>query len=271
MCSSLILMIICDLIAHASYCWSIPEFRYFSYYHYRINSRHFAEHNKLCNPIFTTFHRGCARILSYDILEELQNEKELSKDDEKNIVNYIKESQESLIQFEDTTNIHKNIIFIIVESYMSFTSDMKVQGKEITPFLNSLRHDSTIYYNGHLAPNITIGESSDGQYIYMTGLLPLKSHITVSKAQSKVLPGLAFLLQSEGYKSQMIIPTAPTMWNQSTMCKQYGIAQLFSANDYNNNSKQELNDQEVFELASKIDHLNKDEKFLGLKFCKEMK
>ena len=53
----------------------------------------------------------------------------------------------------------KNLIFIIVESYMAVTSDLKVNGKEITPFLNSLKRDSTVYYNGHVRTNITIGES----------------------------------------------------------------------------------------------------------------
>ena len=48
----------------------------------------------------------------------------------------------------------KNLIFIIVESYMAVTSDLIVDGKEITPFLNRLKRDSTVYYNGHVRSNI---------------------------------------------------------------------------------------------------------------------
>jgi len=84
-----------------------------------------------------------------------------------------------------TVEGEKNLIFIIVESYLSVTSDLKVGGKEITPFLNSLKCDSSVYYNGHMRPNIEMGESSDGQFIYMAGLLPLKSEITVTLSRTR--------------------------------------------------------------------------------------
>ena len=45
----------------------------------------------------------------------------------------------------DSTMIRKNLIFVIVESYLSATSDLKVDGKEITPFLNQLKRDSSVY------------------------------------------------------------------------------------------------------------------------------
>ena len=35
----------------------------------------------------------------------------------------------------------RNVILVIVESYMSFTSDLKVDGREVTPFLNSLKRE----------------------------------------------------------------------------------------------------------------------------------
>ena len=44
----------------------------------------------------------------------------------------------------------KNLIFILVESYMSFVSDMKIDGREVTPFLNALKNDSSVYFNSHM-------------------------------------------------------------------------------------------------------------------------
>ena len=78
---------------------------------------------------------------------------------------------------------------------MSVSSDMRVDGKEITPFLNKLKQSDSVYYNGHLAPNITIGESGDGQFIYLTGVLPLRSKVTVGEAKSKSFPALPRLLK----------------------------------------------------------------------------
>ena len=147
----------------------------------------------------------------------------------------------------------KNLIFIIVESYMAVTSDLTVNGKEITPFLNSLKRDSTVYYNGHLRSNITIGESSDGQLIYMTGLLPMKSEITVNIAKDKRLIGLPELLKQAGCtkQTQIIVPTSPTFWEQDKMNERYGIDTMYSKFDCPKelHGNEDLNDEQVFELA----------------------
>ena len=147
----------------------------------------------------------------------------------------------------------KNLIFIIVESYMSVTSDLTVNGKEITPFLDSLKRDSAVYYNGHVRPNITIGQSSDGQLIYMTGLLPMKCEITVNIAKDKRLIGLPELLKQAGRtkQAQIIVPTAPTFWEQDKMNERYGIDTMYSKFDCSKelHGNEDLNDEQVFELA----------------------
>ena len=95
-------------------------------------------------------------------------------------------------------------------------------------YLNALKHDSTVYYNGHVQSNITLGESSDGQFIYMTGLLPLRSAITISKIRNNKLPSLPKVLAQKGLRSIMIIPTLPSFWDQDKMCQQYGFDKLSS-------------------------------------------
>ena len=149
----------------------------------------------------------------------------------------------------------KNLIFIIVESYMSVTSDLTVNGKEITPFLNRLKRDSTVYYNGHVRPNITIGESSDGQLIYMTGLLPMKCEISVNIAKDKRLVGLPELLKQAGRtkQAQIIVPTSPTFWEQDKMNLRYGIEKMYSKFDCPKelHGNEDLNDEQVFELAAR--------------------
>lgn len=262
LCLFLLVLISCDMIALAFYCLSRPNTRYLSYYIFRLNSRHFAKHHTLCEPLLTTFHRGTVRMLSTELHDEISGNIKLSTNQIEIINNAINDSKNSLIPIESLST--QNIIFIIVESYMSFTSEMTVDNKEITPFLNSLRHDSTVYYNGHVTPNITLGESSDGQFIYMTGLLPMRSSITISKVRNKVLPGLPKMLSDKNYSSRMIIPTQPSLWNQSIMCQKYGFQQLFSSEDYDNNHRLELNDKEIFELASRIDKKYKHRKFISV-------
>jgi lipoteichoic acid synthase len=150
-----------------------------------------------------------------------------------------------------------NLIFIIVESYLSLTSDLKVDGKEITPFLNRLKRDSTVYYNGQVQPNINIGESSDGQFIYMTGVLPLKSEITVNVMKGKTVPGLPKVLKAQHLisHSHAIVPTSPTFWEQDAMCEIYGIERLYSKFDAGAalQGNKDLTDEQIFQMASRVD------------------
>lgn len=150
-----------------------------------------------------------------------------------------------------------NLIFIIVESYLAVTSDLKVDGKEITPFLNRLKRDSTVYYNGHVRPNVNMGESSDGQFIYMTGLLPLKSEITINIAKDKTFCGLPAMLMKSGKlkHSHIIVPTSPTFWEQDKMNPLYGIEQMYSKFDCDKSLRdyKDLNDEQVFTMASKVE------------------
>lgn len=166
------------------------------------------------------FIRGSIRTTGGEVIINFQGTIKLSEkqlEEIKYASNKAKNSCKSNISVNYSTT---NIIFIIVESYMSLTSDLKVNVKEVTPFLNSLKHQATTYYNGNMCENVTIGESSDGQFIYMTGILPLQSDVTVSRVRRNTLPGLPKVL---GRESRMIIPTTTAVWNQDEMCRQYGF------------------------------------------------
>ena len=124
-------------------------------------------------------------------------------------------------------------------------------------FLNSLKRDSNVYYNGHVRPNIHIGESSDGQFIYMAGLLPLKSEITVNIVKDKTVCGLPALLKREGLikQSRIVVPTSPTFWEQDAMNRLYGIDTTYSKFDWDGvlEGNKDLEDGQIFTMASKAD------------------
>ena len=143
----------------------------------------------------------------------------------------------------------KNVIFILLESFLSKSSDLVVNGKEITPFLNSLKRDSNVYYNGTIKSNVTIGQSGDGQFTYMTGLLPLRSKVTVGVAKNRTLVGFPKLLKEKcGIKhTEIVIPTSPIMWEQKYMNKQYGIDHMYSAVD--GGDVKQVDEKSVFSIA----------------------
>lgn len=244
--------LIVDISTHASYCLFNPQYRYMSFLKHRLYLQHLASARGWSQQNLVHFVRGEIRTMCENIMVEIQGTINLSD-------KQIKAIQAESLKAQNSISIHektmpKNVIFIIIESYMSFTSDMIVDEKEVTPFLNSLKHQPTTYYNGKMCENVTIGESSDGQFIYMTGILPLQSDVTVSKVRRSTLPGLPKIL---GKESRMIIPTTTSVWNQDEMCRQYGFNYLYTRDDYRNNYGEDLNDKQVFELAIQKDKSSK--------------
>ena len=206
-------------------------------------------------PNWTAFHKGLFRTIVVDNLFS-QDRRTMLTDEQ---VRAISEDYQNHA-FRKTTHVIderiQNVIFIIVESYLSVTSDLFVDGKEITPNLNRLKRDSTVYYNGQMQSNAKIGKSSDGQLIYMTGLLPLRSGITVSYAKEDSLVGLPQLLINNGIvkHTQVLVPTSPSFWEQSSMNQVYGFQKMYAKyDDEENYDGEDLVDEKMFDFAKKLD------------------
>ncbi len=245
-------ILIIDIVFHILFCLMTPELRSFSYLTHRLHVRHTEFLHSTAEPNWSSFHRGTIRHNFFPLLHQIFINKELTDEQRANIKKEYFDHRERISDSTEKVK-DKNLIIIIVESYLSVTSDLIIEEEEVTPFLNSLKHDSTVYYNGHLTPNITLGESSDGQFIYMTGMLPLRSEVTVTKAKNAELPGLPKILKQEDIikEAQMIIPTLPSMWEQERMCEKYGFDHLFSSANYQNGKFWYLSDQQIFEYALK--------------------
>lgn len=250
---SITLILSCFLSISATIIHSIsnPSTNSLGYIKHHIITHHFDLYRNSANPNWTVFQRGTLRTLLQPQIHYLLSSKELTTK-QTNLINKEIHTHKKKITNYRIPHI-ENVIFIIVESYLSITSDMIINGKEITPNLNALKRDPTVCFNGKMKSNITIGESGDGQFICMTGLLPLRSEITVGKAKNNVLPGLPKVLAKEmNLKTRMLIPTTPSMWEQEQMCKQYGISKLYSSNDFYP-GKGDLNDEQIFEKLITLD------------------
>ncbi|MBR4730321.1 MAG: sulfatase-like hydrolase/transferase [Prevotella sp.] len=219
------------------------------FYYYTHVSRGF----RLYAPKAFVFRRGSIMSLMVETSDMVNGGRKLTEEQIAQIEKEIETQMHAVRQTVDGME-NKNVIFIIVESYMSFVSYMKVDGKEVTPFLNALKCDTATYYNGQMNENVTIGESSDGQFLYMTGILPLRSQITISIAHNNVLPGLPQVL---GRESRMVIPTKASMWCQDEMCQKYGFEELVSSSDYTGENSDWLIDEEIFQLAMQRDKTSK--------------
>lgn len=201
-------------------------------------------------PNLVHFQNGCVRVLSYEVYD-LFSVKKLTPEQISEIENYYLDKSQRTTSYQRNPNI-RNIIFILLESFLSEPIDLKVDGKEITPFMNSLKRDSNVYYNGHMISDIGNGESGDGQFIYMTGILPLHHKITVAQVKNNKLPALPIVLRNElniNY-SELISPTNPNLWQQNDMNKAYGIVRGYWSNDITAGGQKNLDDKSIFEFAA---------------------
>lgn len=214
-------------------------------------------------PNLAHFQTGSIRVALFELYEML-HVTELTEEQKKHIETYYSDYSLRTTNHQRNPRI-KNVIFILLESFLSEPVDLFVDGKEITPFLNSLKRDSDVYYNGNMISDIGCGESSDGQFIYMTGILPLKFRMTVGRVKDNLLPALPIVLKknlSIDY-SEIISPTVPNLWQQSEMNIAYGFSNAFWLEDIVSEQSGIINDGLIFEFASR--HLeNVKEPFFSL-------
>ena len=206
--------------------------------------------NMLANnePKTCTYYYGITLSLIWEELDEFFNSERyiFSEQDKKEI---LKHHTPSIYNLNiDSTH---NIIFILVESLSSFPLNKTFGGVEITPNLNRLINDA--YFNPNMTSEAKLGQSSDGQFIYLTGLLPLKAGITINSIKAKKISSFVSLAKiNNKIFSQMIIPTGENEWSQKSMCKKYGIDTLYSIKDYKEEVLKDdwMNDKQLFEFAS---------------------
>ena len=201
-------------------------------------------------PNLVHFQNGCVRVLSYEVYDFFSVNK-LTPEQILEIENFYLDKSHRTTSHLRNPKV-KNVIFIILESFLSEPIDMKVDNKEITPFLNSLKRDSNVYYNGNMVSDIGCGESGDGQFIYMTGILPLHHKITVGQVKDNKLPALPIIFRNklDIIYSELISPTNPNLWQQNDMNKAYGIVRGYWSDDITAGSQKKLDDESIFEFAA---------------------
>lgn len=201
-------------------------------------------------PNLDHFQTGCVRITLYELFD-MFHVVELAPEQRNQIEVFYLDHSQRVTNHKRNPNI-KNVIFILLESFLSAPIDLKVDGKEITPFLNSLKRDSDVYYNGNMISDIGCGESGDGQFIYMTGIMPLKYKMTVGQVKNNTLPSLPKVLKDElGIKHiEIIFPTMPNLWQQADMNVVYGIDNSYSLADIAGKNSKETDDETIFKFAA---------------------
>lgn len=245
-----VLSVLMTFMAYSTYHFVHPHYRN-NWELYKFRAKEFLfDSVRGGTPNLAHFQTGCIRVALYEIYDMLHVTR-LTAEQKNQIEDYYQDHSLRATHHQRNPNI-KNVIFILLESFLSAPIDLKVDGKEITPFLNSLKRDSNVYYNGNMISDIGCGESGDGQFIYMTGILPLRYKMTVGQVKNNTLPAMPKILKEKlGIKhTEIIFPTMPNLWQQADMNVAYGIDHAYSLTDIVGYNSEEVDDKDIFAFAA---------------------
>ncbi|MFP7232548.1 LTA synthase family protein [Bacillus subtilis] len=124
----------------------------------------------------------------------------------------------------------RNVIFVTLESTQSFVLNKKVNGKEITPYMNDLIKKS--YYFDHFYQQTEQGKTSDSEFIVANSLYPSLSGAVFFTKSDHQFHTMYKSLKQHDYYSAVFHANHKTFWNRDVMYETFGIDRFFDVNDF---------------------------------------
>ncbi|PFK45517.1 hypothetical protein COI93_07955 [Bacillus cereus] len=145
----------------------------------------------------------------------------------------------------------KNVILISMESTQNFVINKKINGKEITPFLNQFIKES--YYFDNFYHQTGQGKTSDAEFIVENSLYPLDRGSVFFTHANNEYTATPEQLKEHGYYSAVFHSNDKTFWNRDVMYPALGYDRYFNLNDYTGTEQMSvgwgLKDKEFFEQS----------------------
>lgn len=147
---------------------------------------------------------------------ETLNESELAE-----IKDFLRHKNRCITETNDSIfkcNRNKNLILIVVESLNAKAFELE-ESNCFAPTLMKLSQDSSVIFANDVQAQTSHGRSSDGQFIYNTGMLPLSSEALVIRYASADYPSIAKTLE---HASIEIIGEPKMVWSHQLTTSSFG-------------------------------------------------
>lgn len=157
----------------------------------------------------------------------------------------------------DSITPRKNLIIILLESFESWPINKSVQGKEITPYINSLLADPTTLFAPKMLTQVDAGRSIDAQLLLTAGLLPPQETVYSTHYPSNTYPTLNKALK-EKYHSRSMIMSVDNLnvWNFGEIAKAFGYDSILGKDTWKIDEKvgqaHKLSDGSFFRQAASL-------------------
>ncbi|UQS87481.1 LTA synthase family protein [Nicoliella spurrieriana] len=128
----------------------------------------------------------------------------------------------------------RNVIVIHLESFQQFLIDKKINGKEVTPFLNKIYHSKSTYAFDNFFHQVGQGKTSDAENMLETSTygLPQGSLFSQLGSDNTFQAAPAILKQNGNYTSAVFHGNVASFWNRNNTYKNMGYQYFFDASYY---------------------------------------
>lgn len=129
----------------------------------------------------------------------------------------------------------KNVIYLHLESTQNFLIHYKLNGQEVTPFLNSLAANSDFMYLDNFFHQVGQGKTSDAEFMLENSLFGLPQGAVFTTQSQNTYQAAPAILHQHGYTTAVFHSNYKSFWNRDKMYKALGFDKFFDAEYYNMN------------------------------------
>ncbi|MDA2038435.1 LTA synthase family protein [Bacillus cereus] len=133
----------------------------------------------------------------------------------------------------------KNVIVVTLESLQTFLIGAKVNGEEVTPFLNEFINES--YYFDNFFHQTGQGKTSDSEFLIDTSLYPLNRGSVFFTHGNNDYTATPEILRQQGYFTSVFHANNATFWNRNIMYSALGYDRYYNELDYKITPETNLN------------------------------
>ncbi|MFD2445534.1 LTA synthase family protein [Bacillus sp. CGMCC 1.16607] len=125
-----------------------------------------------------------------------------------------------------------NVIYLHLESMQNFLINYKLNGEEVTPFLNSLTKDKNTFYFDNFFHQTAQGKTSDAEFMLENSLFGLPQGSAFTTKGRNTYQAAPAILGQQGYTSAVFHGNSGSFWNRNEIYKSFGFNHFFDSNFY---------------------------------------
>lgn len=218
-----------------------------SWYYYGFNPQNLRSVQKVNHIEFFTYHTN-------DILVNVIGKLKRRDVDEEKILKVMKENV-PVSSGEEYRGVAKgkNLILIQTESFNNFVIGTEYNGQELTPNLNRLLKEDTLYFN-HFYSTTGVGNTCDAEFSTLNSLYANDERECYRMYVDNTYQGLPWMLREKGYEALAFHGYIKTFWNRNEAYKNQGFEHFYSEEelDVTEVSGFGITDKEMFRQAVDI-------------------